>query len=522
MRRSTRDPGSWPVALLGPVCLVGLVVCLVLIRTGQMPVLVVFAFLISGLTLLGFVKSQYLFLATVLFLPFEALNAPELPLNVQLVLFLTMIGLLVGFIRSPSLPRTPVDHLFLTYLGVLVISIVQTYVFSDLEPPQLLPTELGWRASPYRGWYHLVAIIMGMAIVYFTVRNVTSSARLKAAVLSLFSISLAVASFSLYEAVAKARGLPLISFSFRDSDYVSLSRYVIAGLAIPRVYGSASEPLSFGNFLLVPLSLSAAFLIVRKGLQRHRAIVYATLATAILALLLTFSTSAWFGALVSLCVLLALTRFRRVYRVVIPLLVVVMVILFFSPLSSQQMLQSISETEQNKIEASLGGNTRDFRYVGWQQSFSIIAKFPVLGVGLGNEPFWMDSQDLNIGSYNILLSHFVEAGALGCIVFSFIILRLVRLFWVAHQRAHDPEHAAISLGCAAALSGCLASHMAWGGRLASWEWFLIGLGLATQRVIQAERRAAQRSRARARGLSPRETSPWPRLRPRYTAGNISS
>ena len=130
----------------------------------------------------------------------------------------------------------------------------------------------------------------------------------------------------------------------------------------------------------------------------------------------------------------------------------------------------------------------------------------------------MDSQDLNIGSYNILLSHFVEAGALGCIVFSFIILRLVRLFWVAHQRARDPEHSAIALGCAAALSGCLASHMAWGGRLASWEWFLIGLGLATHQVIRVEWRAAQRSRVRARGLSPRETSPWPRLRPRYTAG----
>jgi len=486
-----------------------------------MPVLVLFVCLISGLTLLGFVKSQYLFLAMVLFLPFEALNAPELPLNVQLVLFLTMIGLLVGFIRSPSLPRTPVDHLFLAYLGVLVISIVQTYVFSGLEPPQLLATELGWRASPYRGWYHLVAIIMGMAIVYFTVRNVTSSARLKTAVLSLFSISVAVASFSLYEAVAKTRGLPLIFFSFRDSDYVSLSRYVIAGLAIPRVYGSAIEPLSFGNFLLVPLSLSAAFLIVRKGLQRHRAMVYATLATATLALLLTFSTSAWFGALVSLCVLLALVRFRRVYRVLVPPFIVLIAILFFSPLGSRQMLQSISETEQNKIEASLGGNTRDFRYVGWQRSFSIIARFPVLGVGLGNEPFWMNSQDLNIGSYNIFLSHFVEAGALGCIVFSFIILRLVRLFWVAHQRAHDPEHSAISLGCAAALSGCLASHMAWGGRLASWEWFLIGLGLATHRVIRVEWRAAQRSRAPARGLSPRETSPWPRLRPRYTAGTIA-
>jgi len=521
MRRSTREAGSWQIALLGPVCLVGLVFCLVLIRGGQVPVLVVFVCLISGLTLLGFLKPLYLFLATVLFLPFEALNAPDLPLNVQLVLLLTMIGLLVGFIRSPSLPRTPVDHLFLAYLGVLVISILQSYVLSDLEPPQLLPTELGWRASPYRGWYHLVAIIMGMAIVYFTVRNVTSSARLRAAVLSLFSISLAVASFSLYEAVAKARGLPLISFSFRDSNYVSLSRYVIAGLAIPRVYGSAIEPLSFGNFLLLPLSLSAALLVVGKGLQRHRAMVYATLATAILALLLTFSTSAWFGALVSLCVLLALTRFRRVHRAVIPLFVVVMAILLFSPLGSQQILQSISETEQSKIEASLGGNIRDFRYVGWRRSFSVIAQFPVLGVGLGNEPFWMDSQDLTIGSYNILLSHFVEAGALGCIVFSFTILRLLRLFWVAHQRAHDPEHSAISLGCAAALSGCLASHMAWGGRLASWEWFLIGFGLATHRVIQAEWRVAQERRVRAKGLSPRETSPWRRFRPRYAVGNIA-
>jgi O-antigen ligase len=454
----------------------------------------VFALLAAGFAILGFVKLHYLFLATTLLLPFENMLVPEFPLSLQLALLLTVMGLIIGIIKSPRLPRTPVDHLFLAYLGILVISILQTYLFSALEPPQLLPAELGWRASAYRGWYHLVAVVIGVAVVYFTVRNVTSSARLKEAVSSFLSISLAVAFFSFYEAIAKVTGLPLVYFSFRDFDYVSLSRYSIAGMAIPRVYGSAGEPLSFGNFLIAPFSFSIAFLLFRRRSRGYQAMLYVILASISLALLLTFSTSAWFGATVSLGVLFVLVRSGRLYRVAIPLFLIALAVVLLSPMGSQQVLQSISQSQQQKIQSALGGDTRDFRYVGLQRSLSVIERFPVLGVGLGNEPFWMDSPTMSIGSYNILLSLLVETGATGCFFFLYLMFRLVRLFLVAHRHANDPDHGAISFGCAAALLGCLASHMAWGGRLTSWEWFVIGLVLAAYKVVQREQKEASENR----------------------------
>jgi len=508
---SKPDENPWRMALLGPLCLASLVASLVLIRTGHVTAPLVFAFLISGLTLMGLVKVRYLFFGMVLFLPFENLHVPEFPLSLQLVLPLAMIGLVIALIKSPSLPRTSMDHLFFAYLGILAISILQTYLFSTLEPPQLLPAELGWRASPYRGWYHLAAVVVGMAVLYFTVRNVTSSARLKAAAVSFLSISLSVALFSFYEAIAKLKGLPLVYFSFRDLDYVSLSRYSLAGVTIPRVYGSAGEPLTFGNFLIVPFSLSIAFLLLGQRSRSYRVMFYAMLASVTLALLLTFSTSAWFGTAVSLCVLLLLVRSQRHYRVAIPLFLIALLIVFLSPLGSQQGLQSISDSQQQKMQAALGGNTRDFRYVGWQRALSVIERFPVLGVGLGNEPFWMESPSMSIGSYNILLSLFVETGAIGCFFFLYLMIKLVHLFYVAHRRAINPDHAAISLGCAAALLGCLASHMAWGGRLTSWEWFVIGLGLAAYKVIQKEQREVSTDQVRAEATPRQATKPWPTL-----------
>jgi O-antigen ligase len=491
------------------------VICLVLIRTGQLPVLLVFVFLTAGFGILGFVKLHYLFVTTVLLLPFESLMVPDFPLNVQLALLVATLGLVMSVVKSRSLPRTPADRLFLAYLAILAISILQPYFFSDLEPPQLLPAELGWRASPHRGWYHLFAVIIGLAVAYFTILNITSSKRLKLAAVCLLSTSLAVSLFSFYEAIAKVTGLPLVYFSFRDQDYVSLARYSIGGLAIPRVYGSAGEPLSFGNFLIVPFSLSIAFLLLRQRSRRHRIIFWTTLASLTLAILLTFSTSAWFGAIVSLCVILLLVRSKGLSQVTIPFFVLAMLV-FFSPLGSQPALQSISESQQHKIHAALGVDTRDFRYVGLQRSLSVIERFPVLGVGLGNEPFWMNSPSMNIGSYNILLSLFVETGAIGCFFFLYLIVRLVRLFLASRRRATDPENGAVSLGCAAALLGCLASHMAWGGRLSSWEWFVIGLGLAAYKVIQKE----QTERLDTGTVSVRESSrEWQTLRPRYAAEN---
>ncbi len=485
---------DWGFVLLGPVGIIGLVSCLAVTRSGLLPPLLTFALLGAALVLVAFLKPLYLFYAVVVLLPFEVLYVPELPLNMQMALFLALVGLLIGLTRHPSLPRTSVDHIFLIYLAALVVSVIQTFVFSSLEPPQLLPPELGWRASPYRGWYHLAAELLGLAVVYFTVHSVSSFARLKSAVLALLSVSFGVSLFAIYEVLAKLAGLPLLYFSFRDTDYVSLSRYSITGFLFPRAYGSAGEPLSFGNFLIVPLSLCAAFALLGTGLRGHRKLLYGTLATAGLAIVFTFSTSAWFGAFVAFCVLLLFGGFRSIYRVVIPVALFLMFVLLFLPLGAERTVRSVSEIQRQKVEASLNGKTRDFRYQGGQRSLALIPRFPILGVGLGNEPFWMNSPDLSIGSYNIFLSRMVETGVVGCGLFLYLMLKLVRLFRTAYRRAADPDQRAISLGCAAGVIGCLASHMAGGSRLNSWEWFAIGLGLAAYRLFRMQMRVRAPSR----------------------------
>jgi O-antigen ligase len=507
IRRSARQSKDWRFALLGPVSIISLVVCLVFVRSDLLSPLLVFALLGAALIFMAFPKPMYVFYAVVMLLPFEVLYVPGIPLNVQMALFLAIAGLVIGCLRLPSFPRTAVDHIFLLYLGVLVLSMVQMFVFSSLEPPQLLPSELGLRASHYRGWYHLAAELMGIALVYFVAKNVSSPARLKGAVLALLSVSFSVSVYAFYEAAAKLFGLPLVYFSFQDSDYVSPAQYSIASLSLPRVYGSAMEPLTFGNFLILPLSFCGAFVILGMRLRGHRKLHYGTLATVVLAIVLTFSTSAWFGAFVSVCVLLALGWSRRIYRIVIPVSAVLMFILLLLPLGTQETLRSIAEFQQKKIEGSLYEDTRNFRYQGWQRSLSLIPRFPILGVGLGNEPFWMDSPDMSIGSYNILLSRLVETGVVGCGLFLYLMLKLVRLFRTTYRRAADPEQRAISLGCAAALIGCLASHMAWGGRLASWEWFTIGLGLAAYRMFRMEARVRAPSRLNDQISLPRHSSP---------------
>lgn len=507
IRRSARQGKDWRFALLGPVCIISLVVCLVAVRSGLLSPLLVFVLLGTPLVFMAFSKPMYVFYAVVMLLPFEVLRVPGIPLNVQMALFLAIAGLVIGCLRLPSFPRTYVDHIFLLYLGVLVLSVVQMFVFSSFEPPQLLPSELGWRASPYRGWYHLAAELMGIALVYFVAKNVSSPARLKGAVLALLSVSFGVSVYAFYEVAAKLFGLPLVYFSFQDPDYVSQAQYFIASLPLPRVYGSAEEPLVFGNFLILPLSFCGAFVILGMGLRGHRKLLYGTLATVVLAIVLTFSTSAWFGAFVSVCVLLALGWARRIYRIVIPVAAVLMFILLILPLNTQETLRSIWEFHQKKIEGSLYEDTRDFRYQGWQHSLALIPRFPILGVGLGNEPFWMDSPDLIIGSYNILLLRLVETGVVGCGLFLYLMLKLVRLFRTAYRGAADPEQRAISLGCAAAVIGCLASHMAWAGRLASWEWFTIGLGLAAYRMFRMETRVHAPSRLKDQISLPRHSSP---------------
>jgi O-antigen ligase len=507
IQRSARQSKDWQFALLGPVSIISLVVCLVVVRAGLLSPLLVFALVGAALVFMVFPKPMYVFYAVVMLLPFEVLRVPGIPLNVQMALLLAIAGLVVGCLRLPLFPRTSVDHIFLLYLGVLMLSVVQMFVFSSLEPPQLLPSELGWRASPYRGWYHLAAELMGIGLVYFVAKNLSSPARLKGAVLALLSVSFGVSVYAFYEAAAKLLGLPLVYFSLQDPDYVSQTRYFIASLPLPRVYGSAEEPLVFGNFLILPLSFCGAFVISGMGLRGHRKLLYGTFASVVFAIVLTFSTSAWFGAFVSVCVLLALGKSRRIYRILIPVAAILMFILLILPVNTQETLRSLWEFQHKKIVGSLYEDTQDLRYQGWQRSLALIPRFPILGVGLGNEPFWMDSPELIISSYNILLLRLVETGVVGCGLFLYLMLKLVRLFRTAYRGAADPEQRAISLGCAAALIGCLASHMAWAGRLASWEWFTIGLGLAAYRIFRVETRVHASSRLNGQRSLPRHSSP---------------
>lgn len=210
-----------------------------------------------------------------------------------------------------------------------------------------------------------------------------------------------------------------------------------------RVYSYLGNPNLLGGYLLPAIALSIAAVFIWRGwLQKTLAIMMVLVNSS--CLYFTDSRGAWLAMVVLIGVLLLL--FYYWWRQYLPRFWQLWLLpLVFGSLASLFIFAFISlEPLRIRIMSIFAGradSSNNFRINVWEACYKIIADYPLIGIGPGNDAFnqiyprYMNSRYPALSAYSVYLEHLVEMGYIGLgsfiwlltVTFNHGIRQLVRL-----------------------------------------------------------------------------------------------
>lgn len=193
-----------------------------------------------------------------------------------------------------------------------------------------------------------------------------------------------------------------------------------------RVYSYLGNPNLLGGYLLPAIALSIAAVFIWHGwVQKTLAVMMVLVNSA--CLYFTDSRGAWLAMVVLIGALLLL--FYYWWRQYLPIFWQIWLLpLVFGSLASLFIFAFISlEPLRIRIMSIFAGredSSNNFRINVWEACYKIIADYPLIGIGPGNDAFnqiyprYMNSRYPALSAYSVYLEHLVEMGyvGLGCFI----------------------------------------------------------------------------------------------------------
>lgn len=214
----------------------------------------------------------------------------------------------------------------------------------------------------------------------------------------------------------------------------------IADTSVLRAVGTAIDPNLLGGMLMIALPLLAGQLVDRQPIL-PRVLLGAVLLAAAAALLLSYSRSAWLGALVGL---LTLGVFR--YRNLLLYGGLALVLLMVVP-------QGGAFVERFRSGLLFADRAAQMRLGEYNDALNLVAQYPAFGVGFGEAP----KLDLYVAASSIYLLAAEQMGLIGLAGF---ILVLGVFFWTAYRHRDVAEARGLGGIQTGALAGVLGAASA--------------------------------------------------------------
>lgn len=416
--------------------------------------------------------AAYLAYAFLFVLPFERIPSFELHgvtvrASVILLLLAAVTALPSLLFRRPLPPLSRMDKWILGFAGIAALS--------DIF------------ASQHGRSTEVLAFLAAALVGYLLVSRALRPFFQPIVILRVIITSATVASlFGLYQFVADGLGV--------SNHFTGLAtQYTKLVFSFPRVQSAALEPLYFANFLLLPLFLLGAYLLIQKRSPKwHETSSLIIIATAFI---LTLSRGGYAGFLGgSLLLILALIWKRATTLRAAGTVVACLVISFALSLGAIQTFSGSTGVSTFAAQATVSdGQTVAAsvtpRTANYKEAFRLFKQRPVLGWGIGNYGVVNAvSPHTTSGGYMIVNNQYLETlaetGILGFLALAGVVLAAFRGLWLAAQ---DPKRYWIAVGLAAALFGILVQYNFLSTIYIPYVWATLGL-IALVSQASAERR----------------------------------
>lgn len=250
-----------------------------------------------------------------------------------------------------------------------------------------------------------------------------------------------------------------------------------------RIYSTLENPNVLGEYILLVLPITAAFVFVSKN--KWTKTVYALIsAVMLLALILTFSRGCWIGLFVAAAIFITFVCGKAWGLALIALPILPAVI----PESIINRFMSIG---------NMGDSSTSYRVYIWMGTLAMIKDYWTTGIGMGTEaftevyPFYSYNAIVAPHSHNMFLQILVESGVLGISVFLLTIFMFVKNMINGYQiNKKGNEISTVIVAICAALFGFLVQGLFdncfYNYRVFMIFWLFLAFGMCGVYVVQGE------------------------------------
>ncbi len=406
-----------------------------------------------------------------LLLPFERVGAYEAALGTvrpsQVVAVLTVLAVLIRtlLLRQRRFPSNPLLLPLLVFFAASVLGLTQALNLAYSVQVLLLT---------------FFTVVFSMFVPVVVTRPWHVQLILRALLLG----AIVAGSFGLFQFFGDVLGLPPSVTGLRE-------HYTKAVFGFPRVQSTALEPLYFANYLLVPLSVVYARLLI----ARSAAMLWSTGALVALLgvnLVLTVSRGGYAAAVVVLCTV-SLLSLRVLLRpkILAPLLAggALLIIFLVNVLSYNDDARKNVETFTQHVLNVFSGPSFEERVLTIESARAAFWHSPWVGVGPGGFGPFVAAHPLvrPEGGWPIVnnetLELLAETGLVGFLsIAAALLILIVRSVKTLRTRTH-PALRTAHIGLFGALLGVLVQYQTFSTLYLMHVWFLVGLLLAVQTSI---------------------------------------
>ena len=318
----------------------------------------------------------------------------------------------------------------------------------------------------------------------------------------------AIDCLALATSAASAYGLIMFVVSyFRETSLQEITQWVpMGGWRVFRVQGTDAEPSFFCAWLLLALPVMASAFLNPDTSPRRRVLHGVGFHLALLALLLSFSSSGIFASFVVAVVFVCLGLLLRNRAIIGPALrreavvvgcvglAAVLVMSIATPHVARKLGQYVFVRVATK---KYDGGSAMFRSHAAAVGMYVFRKHWRFGVGPGRLPFAMpacwhsvpggDPAFRSISHANDLyVDVLAELGIVGFATFVWLCAAILAVLWTSARRSSDQSEQAIVLGLLCGIVGWLVQTWAVDNFYRTNFWIFVGLSLAAARQFTAE------------------------------------
>lgn len=472
MLRKITDNIIWSVLLAALI----IAVVFLVVKFSYLSITIILALVAIVLIFTKIIKNPFWgMLLLIFFLPFERIPTIDVGLVTlkinQLVAGLTLIAWVLSLMfQKRKIEPNPLTWPIIFFLLACFLSILQA---GDLT----------------RAIEVFVFTVFVILVGVLVVNLVNSKDKLQQIITMLFTITLIICLFALYQFVGDMIGLSPALTGLK----VGYTKIVFG---FPRVMAFFNEPLYLADFLFIPLGIGIALFFANINIIK-RSYLWFLIVLMLIVFILTVSRGAYLG-LVAMALVFLIFMIRKIFawkHIIVGVMIILSVgagTLFFlskaQPRAFEEFIGHVTVQDFSSGESTQG------RLQAYSKAIDIWKSHPVLGIGVGNYgPYTKGFPDSKtVTGWDVVNNEYLEimaeTGTVGIIAFALII---IVLFWrgiIAYFLSHDEFLKVILVGLFAAFIAILVQYNFFSTLYIMHIWVLIGLIIAVENLIFREKK----------------------------------